>query len=113
MNKKHLKWKQEEIDFLIKNYPSTSAKYCASILNRNLYCTKSKILKLKLKTNKQGSIGLLNLLDDTCESFYWIGFLLADGSFNILNGRSAVKLTSSPKDYSHLVKFANLPTCLC
>lgn len=45
---------------------------------------------------------LTNLLSDTPEAFYWIGFLLADGSFY----DNRLKLGLSPKDSEHLYKFA-------
>lgn len=44
------------------------------------------------------------LLEDTPETFYWIGFLMADGSF-IHNKRLILGL--SIKDKTHLLKFAN------
>lgn len=46
---------------------------------------------------------LSNLLLDTPEAFYWIGFLLADGSFY----DNRLKLGLSTKDAEHLYKFAN------
>ena len=46
---------------------------------------------------------LSNLLLDTPEAFYWIGFLLADGSFY----DNRLKLGLSIKDADHLYKFAN------
>lgn len=42
------------------------------------------------------------LLEDTPEAFYWIGFLLADGSFY----DNRLTLGLSPKDSDHLYKFA-------
>ena len=42
------------------------------------------------------------LLEDSIEAFYWIGFLLADGSF--YNNR--LTLTLSIKDKEHVIKFA-------
>lgn len=45
---------------------------------------------------------LTNLLLDTPEAFYWVGFLLADGSFY----DNRLKLGLSPKDSEHLYKFA-------
>lgn len=46
---------------------------------------------------------LSNLLLDTPEAFYWVGFLLADGSFY----DNRLKLGLSIKDSNHLYKFAN------
>lgn len=47
---------------------------------------------------------LENLLNETAESYYWLGFLLADGHFSKLNRLSVVL---SIKDRDHLVKFLN------
>jgi hypothetical protein len=51
----------------------------------------------------------LSILDENnLESFYWIGFILADGHINN-NGR--IKLEVSIKDLQHLEKFANYINC--
>lgn len=39
------------------------------------------------------------LLEDTCESYYWIGLLLADGSFS--NNRLRLALKKSDKEHVH------------
>lgn len=57
----------------------------------------------KKKQSGKHCADLSILLLDTPESFYWVGFLLADGSF--CNGR--LKLGLSLKDSEHLYKFAN------
>lgn len=44
------------------------------------------------------------LMQWTPESFYWLGFLLADGHF----GKNSIKLTLSCQDREHLSKFAKL-----
>lgn len=43
------------------------------------------------------------LLDDTPETFYWIGFLLADGCF----GDNRIRLSLSIKDKEHVLRFGN------
>ena len=50
---------------------------------------------------------LSNLLLDTPEAFYWVGFLLADGSFYDNRLKLGLKLGLSIKDSNHLYKFAN------
>jgi hypothetical protein len=47
---------------------------------------------------------LENLLSETNESYYWLGFLLADGHFSDKNRLSVVL---SAKDTDHLTKFLN------
>ena len=55
----------------------------------------------KQKAQHCGDIS--KLLENTFEAWYWVGFLLADGSFN--NNR--LKLTLAIKDKEHLLKFAS------
>lgn len=54
-----------------------------------------------VKRNRKST--MKNLLNGTNESFYWIGFLLADGAF-YKNYR--VRLVLSKKDMAHLYKYA-------
>lgn len=68
---------------------------------------KNKSLCRNCATYKNGSkerLGDLSvLLNDTPEAFYWIGFIMADGSFQ--NNRLCIGI--SAKDILHLQKFAN------
>jgi hypothetical protein len=77
---------------------------------KNSYCKKCSINSGKLisghKLNEIYSIkqnSLINLLDETPESFYWLGFIIADGSFY----KDRFELTLSEKDVEHLKKFAS------
>lgn len=49
------------------------------------------------------------LLDDKIESFYWIGFLLADGHFNPSKGFLCLSLSNI--DRKHLIKFYKFIKC--
>lgn len=53
---------------------------------------------------------LEKLLKNTYKSYYWIGFLMADGSINHKSCR--LKLGLSIKDKNHLLKFVNYINCL-
>ena len=76
-------------------YKSYSAWYLA---NKNESLCRS--CSAKLKINRVGDLSVL--LEDSLETYYWIGFLLADGSFT--NNR--LELTLSNNDADHLYKFA-------
>ena len=78
------------------HYLSYSAWYTA---NKKQTLCRSCSSKLKI----QRSADLSVLLDDSLTTYYWMGFLLADGSFH--NNR--LNLTLSVKDFNHLLKFAN------
>ena len=51
---------------------------------------------------------LNRLLEDTPETYYWVGFLMADGS---LEPKGRLKLSLAIKDKEHLEKFAALVDC--
>lgn len=79
-----------------QNYSSNSAFWLAKRNNskcRN--CSTTEYAKRK------GDVSFL--LDESLESYYWIGFILADG--HISNGRLTIGLSN--KDRDHLEKFAN------
>lgn len=47
---------------------------------------------------------LKRLLEETPETYYWIGFILADGH---INNNTRIKITLSKKDKNHLIKLQN------
>lgn len=72
-------------------------------LKKGSFC---KSCATRLRTPETSKIE--KLLDETNESYYWIGFLLADGHFGE-NGR--ISLTLSAKDLDHLQKYAKFINC--
>jgi len=106
-------WSADDINYLINNYNiKTKDELCAD-LNRTWSAIKNQLFKLKLKRN----IGLINLrqsnldilLNDTNETYYWLGFLAADGHFNIKSGR--LKFWIDKKDELQLLKYADYIKC--
>ncbi len=59
---------------------------------------------MKNKTNSRMKSNLSSLLRKTNEAYYWMGFLLADGSFK--NNKTRIVLNLGSKDKDHLKKFA-------
>ena len=57
----------------------------------------------KVNENNERSSNLSILLDDSFESFYWMGFILADGCFF----ENRLQITLAIKDKEHLQSFAN------
>ncbi len=56
------------------------------------------------------SEGNLNkLLLETCEAYYWIGYLMADGSFDF--DRNKIKLVQAGKNKEQVRQFANFIKC--
>lgn len=67
--------------------------------------TVSKWTRIHKIRNPAKKSDLENLLEETPESYYWLGFLLADGTF-ILNPRgNKITLGVSEKDVEHLKKY--------
>ena len=84
-----------------KEIEHKSEKSLKHSIRHNLICKSCKGL-IKAKEPNQRGANLNILLEDSYISFYWIGFLLADGSFS--NNRLKLALTS--KDINHLRLFA-------
>jgi len=116
---KRLKWSDKEMVLLKDNYfnctknnlqkliPNKSweaIKLCAqrSGLKRN-----NKNREISIKKNHNSKI--YNLLLDSPESYYWIGFIFADGSIDHKRHRLSVEIAK--KDKKHLMKLASYINC--
>ncbi len=105
--KNYHKWTSEEIGLLKTKYPICTKNELSKIFKPIVWENiKSQANKLGLKRNQRNKELILghceNLLQNTSEAFYWMGFLLADGHFSKEN-RMAVTL--SKLDTIHLKKF--------
>lgn len=101
-----MRWSKEEDDFLLENYEKLDKeKLLMKLPKRSWEAIKIRSDKFKIKRyNKKERFADLDiLLNDTYETYYWIGFIMADG--NIINNRLRLRL--SCKDKEHLEKFAN------
>lgn len=100
---KRVRWTDAEILDLENYYPCKPKDWLESYFSRNWKAIKDKANKQGIYRLK-GNEGLEVLLDNSLQSLYWIGFLLADGHFSN-NQRISVELSS--KDKAHLENFAN------
>lgn len=105
---KNPSWTKQDEQLLIDNYPLKSKEeLCALFPTRSWSgikqwaCGRLGLTKLITARTKNGNVG--RLLEETPEAYYWMGFLLADGSFD-KDGR--VNLTLSEKDSEQVYKFA-------
>lgn len=110
------KWTNEEIEWLIKNYPTNGTKYCANFLNKTIPQINSKRQKLQLhltqetnsKINKQRHQDFMtdkyknmaqNFIDcKNPEHVYILGFLFADGYVDKNSNRIACSITRKDGD---------------
>lgn len=102
---------KEKVELLKNYYPSYSKEEVLKIFPDYKWRSLQNIanfLKIKRKfvSTRKGNIE--NLLNGTIESFYWLGFISADGCFN---EDGTIKLELSIKDKDHLKNFAKF-VCL-
>lgn len=103
------RWSEEECGVLRRGYAvlppgelisSLPGRSWSSIVQKG---SKELGIKRTWKKNNKGKMG--NLLQDSHLSFYWMGFLLGDGSFN--HKKKDLVLSLCRKDRHHLQVFAN------
>ncbi len=103
-------WSSEEKDLLINKYPETPTEELLELFpNRTWDSLKLMAEKLKIKRyyNAQRISSAKILLEETNETYYWLGFLMADGHFS----ENRLSLRLAIKDINHLEKFAKFIGC--
>lgn len=98
-------WSKSEKDFISSNYEFGDERFIIDNLpNRTWDGIKIQASKMKIKRRKFSfkKNDLRFLLEEKLESYYWIGFLLADGYFS----KDRIKLTVARKDKDHIQKLA-------
>jgi len=73
------RWTKEETNFLIDNYPSKGASYCAKHLGYKYTKVCGKIQSMGLKKNKNIDMGMFLNIEDS-NLVYLLGLLWADGT---------------------------------
>ena len=98
------KWDKEECDLLKNNYQLSKQELIKLFPDRTSQAINIQASKMKLKKdrNEYCKSDMSVLLLDNYISYYWIGFLLADGHISKLNRLS---FALSVKDIDHLKKF--------
>lgn len=95
-------WTEEEVKQLKEFYPYETKEQLEVRFTRSWKTIKDKASKIKISKRK-GNEGLAILLNDSLQTMYWMGFLLADGHFT--ENRLSVEL--SYKDNNHLKAFTS------
>jgi len=104
MKKTWNKWTKEETYTLKQNYYSMNKEILLKKIRHRTWSQikdKAKYLKIRRKSTKLSDISIL--LEETPESYYWMGFLMADGNFT----KNRVSLGMSLIDMEQLLKYKN------
>ena len=103
-------WTIIEDEWLITNYYKTDKLEIISKLKRSWDAIKLRAAKLGLKrwAGFFRNSDVSKLLKDDILSYYWIGFLLADGH---IHDNRRLALTLGIKDKDHLLKFSQFIIC--
>lgn len=103
-------WSKEEILYLKNNYTFSSKNELMLNLDRTWESIKQKANSLSLYSelcpSRNSKIAILN--DNSHNSLYWIGFILADGH---INNNKRLVITTSIKDKDHIFKFGDYVKC--
>lgn len=75
----------------------------SNLIYKNTQCPQCYYKSISGENSKCFADNLSILLEDNFHTYYWIGFILADG--HIDNGRLSIKL--GKKDYKHIQRLAN------
>jgi DNA-binding transcriptional regulator WhiA len=102
------RWNELENNLLYNMYFSSDKKdILKNLPNRSWPSIRLQARKLNLHRNQylRRETNFSPLLNNDTISFYWIGFLFADGYIN--HKRYNLRLTISAKDEDHMVKYSN------
>lgn len=98
-------WSNIELNLIQDNYNKISLdELCTLLPNRTKTAIKLMGRKMGLFALKPGyfSSNISKLLDDSLQTYYWIGFIFADGS---VHENKRLKIGLAHKDEQHLDKF--------
>lgn len=96
-------WDKEEIQYLLDNYPNLEKDKIINHLNRGWSSIQNKAFLLNIKRDVRNS-NSYKLINGSNESYYWLGFIIADGHFN--DKSKQIQINLSEKDLHHLIKLS-------
>lgn len=102
---KYMKWEDEEIELLKERFlvEKTKNDVMRFFPYRDWDSIRKKAYKLNLKRNFCRKSNLSILLKEKPESYYWIGFILADG---YIRNRKEIQIHISKNDAKHIINFS-------
>jgi hypothetical protein len=96
-------WDDDSIRYLITNYGNTNKDELIAYLGRGWSSIQNKAFLLDLK-REVSNADVTKLINGSYESYYWLGFIMADGHFSL---SKQIQINLAKKDLEHLIKFAN------
>lgn len=104
--KPQIKWTEEKISLLKKEYPNGDKKELCIKLRIKNTALKTAAQRFGVKSEKDLNFYKLKFLhEDSALSYYWLGFIMADG---YIDKEGELKVTLSQKDLQHLKKLGDL-----
>ena len=106
-----IKWSEYEISFLKDNYENMVKEDLIKFLPGRSWDSiklKSNSIDISRSHDFTRKSNMYILMEDELESFYWIGFILADGH---ISNSERIKISLSNKDRNHLQKFVDYLGC--
>jgi len=105
--KPQIEWTEEKIELLKKEYPLGNKKELAKKLNIKDKTLKAAASRFKIKSLKDINHYKLEFLTkESSLSYYWLGFILADGYIG--QNRGELKITLNNRDKNHLEKLGKI-----
>lgn len=104
-NKVKKKWSQKEKSILKKHYRNTEKEELKKMLTNRSWSSiiqYAQVLNIKRSYDLVRETNVGKLLEETPVSYYWMGFLMADGHFT----EKRITVGLSIKDIDHIKKFA-------
>lgn len=99
-----MKFTEDKKQLIITHYPAGDLDWLCSQTSQTRNSLKEYARKLGLKRTKSRSKGnLVNLLNKTLESYYWLGLFLSDG---YISQKGHFMLTQNEKDKNQVFKLA-------
>jgi hypothetical protein len=96
-------WDDVSITYLMTNYEMTNKDELIEYLGRSWSSIQNKAFLLNLKRDVSNA-DVNKLINGCNESYYWLGFIMADGHFSL---SKQIQINLAKKDLEHLMKFAD------
>lgn len=100
-----MKWNKEQIEYIKKNYTNGNIKNIADHFQVSYRCILSIASRYKIKCGHKKYEKLKPLFVDNHISWYWKGFIMADGH---LSAKGNLLISSHLQDAEHLQKLCKL-----